>query len=94
MVRDANNRLVRGLGRPDFEVRERGELRSIVDFKARDDAPVSVAATEGLVAILRQHYFLAIDASTKPGWYEVEVRTRRPGLTVRARNGYLVSGAG
>lgn len=41
-----------------------------------------------LLAEMRQQYFLAIDASTTPGWHRLEVKTRRRGLTVRARSGY------
>ena len=43
LVRDARNRVVRDLGRADFQVLERGLDRPIVDFQAKDDAPVSVA---------------------------------------------------
>jgi hypothetical protein len=41
-----------------------------------------------LLAEMRQQYFLAIDASTTPGWHRLEVKTKRRGLTVRARSGY------
>ena len=41
-----------------------------------------------LLAEMRQQYFLAIDASTTPGWHRLEVKTNRRGLTVRARSGY------
>ena len=41
-----------------------------------------------LLSEMRQQYFLAIDASTTPGWHRLEVKTRRKGLTVRARSGY------
>ena len=46
------------------------------------------AAIETLLSEMRQQYFLAIDASTTPGWHRLEVRTRKKGLTVRARSGY------
>jgi VWFA-related protein len=46
------------------------------------------AAIETLLSEMRQQYFLAIDASTAPGWHRLEVRTRKKGLTVRARSGY------
>ena len=32
---------------------------------------------------------LAFEASREPGWYELDVRTRRRELTVRARSGYF-----
>ncbi len=57
---------------------------------------VYVSATEQaalmtgqLLAGMRQQYFLAIESSTAPGWYGLEVRTKRQGLTVRARSGYF-----
>ena len=46
------------------------------------------AAIATLLAEMRQQYFLAIDASTTPGWHKLEVRTKKRGLTVRARSGY------
>ena len=48
------------------------------------------AAIETLLGEMRQQYFLAIDASTKPGWHKLEVKTHKRGLTVRARSGYTV----
>ena len=47
--------------------------------------------TEELLAVMRQHYFLAIESSTVPGWYRLEVRTKRPELTVRTRSGYFAT---
>jgi Ca-activated chloride channel family protein len=46
------------------------------------------AAVETLLGEMRQQYFLAVDASTKPGWHKLEVKARKRGLTVRARSGY------
>ena len=48
------------------------------------------AAVEALLGEMRQQYFLAIDASTKPGWHRLEVKTRKRGLNVRARSGYTI----
>ncbi len=45
--------------------------------------------TNELLTAMRQQYFLAIESSSAPGWYSLEVRTKRPGLTVRARSGYF-----
>jgi hypothetical protein len=49
------------------------------------------AAVETLLGEMRQQYFLAIDASTKPGWHKLEVKARKRGLMVRARSGYTVA---
>jgi Ca-activated chloride channel homolog len=43
VVRDARNRLVRNLTKDDFRVMENGEPRRILEFRAADAAPVSVA---------------------------------------------------
>jgi Ca-activated chloride channel family protein len=48
-------------------------------------------AVETLLGEMRQQYFLAIDASTKPGWHKLEVKAGKRGLTVRARSGYTVA---
>jgi hypothetical protein len=48
-------------------------------------------AARGLVTELRHQYLLAFEAATEPGWYELDVRTRRRELTVRARSGYVAS---
>jgi Ca-activated chloride channel family protein len=50
-----------------------------------------MAAVETLLGEMRQQYFLAIDASTKPGWHKLEVKTKKRGLNVRARSGYAVA---
>lgn len=47
--------------------------------------------TGQLLAGMRQQYFLAIESSTAPGWYGLEVRMKRQGLTVRARGGYFAA---
>ena len=53
-------------------------------------APAQAApATRELILTMRQQYFLAIESATAPGWYALEVKTKRPGLTVRSRRGYF-----
>jgi Ca-activated chloride channel family protein len=42
-----------------------------------------------LLAAMRHQYFLAIESSATRGWYQLEVRTKRHGLTVKARTGYF-----
>ena len=53
-------------------------------------AHASQAARE-LMTELRHQYLLAFEAAKAPGWYELDVRTRRRELTVRARSGYFAS---
>jgi Ca-activated chloride channel family protein len=42
-VRDGRGRLVEGLTRTDFEVRDNGQLRSLVDFRSDRQSPVTLA---------------------------------------------------
>jgi VWFA-related protein len=42
VVRDRRDRVVRDLRREDFQVREEGQLRPIVDFRPTDRGPVSI----------------------------------------------------
>jgi VWFA-related protein len=62
-----------------------GDLRWV----ARSES--AVAAVSALMAELRQQYFLAIESAVDDGWYRLDVRTRRKGLTVRARSGYFTT---
>lgn len=57
-------------------------------FMVSAPAHASQAARD-LVTELRHQYLLAFEAARKPGWYELDVRTRRRELTVRARSGYF-----
>jgi Ca-activated chloride channel homolog len=43
VVRDDKGRVVRNLQRKDFEIFEKGQARPILDFKASDQGPVSLA---------------------------------------------------
>lgn len=49
-------------------------------------------AARAIIAELRHQYLLAFAAARRPGWYPVEVKTRRTNLTVRARSGYVARG--
>jgi Ca-activated chloride channel family protein len=51
----------------------------------------TLAMTRDLMATMRHQYFLAIESSSAPGWYQLEVKTKRQGLTVRARSGYFAA---
>ncbi|MGE4222291.1 MAG: VWA domain-containing protein [Vicinamibacterales bacterium] len=64
-----------------------GDLMYVSAPERADDA------IRDLLTMLRQQYFLAIEAAATPGSYSLEVRTTRPGLTVRSRSAY-VQGAG
>jgi Ca-activated chloride channel family protein len=51
-------------------------------------AHASQAARE-LMVELRHQYLLAFESAKEAGWYELDVKTRRRELTVRARSGYF-----
>ena len=44
-----------------------------------------------LMAELRHQYFFAIESAALSGHYSIDVRTRRRGLSVRARSGYVAT---
>jgi Ca-activated chloride channel family protein len=46
-------------------------------------------AIDQLMAAMRHQYVLAIESSPPPGWYPIDVKTKRKGLTVQARRAYL-----
>ena len=56
-------------------------------FISSSPAHTSVAARQ-MASELRHQYVLAFEASSRPGWRPLEVRTRQTSLVVRARTGY------
>ncbi len=58
-------------------------------FTVTPGAPIQKAQTS-IVTQLRQHYLLAFEPDTRPGWHRLSVRTRH-NHTVRARAGYSVT---
>jgi Ca-activated chloride channel family protein len=50
-------------------------------------------AARAIVTELRHQYLLAFAASSAPGWYPLEVRTRKKNVSIRARSGYFAAGA-
>jgi Ca-activated chloride channel family protein len=51
----------------------------------------TASAVGALITELRQQYFLAIESASASGWYRLDIKTRRRGLTVRARTGYFAA---
>jgi Ca-activated chloride channel family protein len=58
------------------------------EFYVATDARRATLAIKQFVDELRHQYVLAFEPSDVEGWRRVEIRTRRPGLTVRARSWY------
>ena len=52
----------------------------------------NIAMTKQVVSELRHQYLMAFEPGGQAGWHPLDVRTRRPNLTVRARSGYMVPG--
>jgi Ca-activated chloride channel homolog len=59
------------------------------DFFLANTAAQASAGIRQLIDELRHQYVIAFEPSIASGWRHVEIRTRRPGLTVRARSWYL-----
>ena len=54
VVRDGKGRVVRNLTREDFQVYEKGQPRKIVDFKASDQGPISLAVLFDVSGSMRE----------------------------------------
>jgi Ca-activated chloride channel homolog len=59
------------------------------EFLPAQDRVQALAAVRQVAQELRHQYVLAFEPSGDSGWRRVEIRTRRPGLTVRTRSWYL-----
>ena len=61
--------------------------------KHRCRLAATLAAFAGILEEFRHRYLLSYrpEGVTAGGWHQIEVRVRRPGVTVRARAGYLSS---
>lgn len=59
------------------------------DYLPAHDRAQAAASVRQLAQELRHQYVLAFEPAGANGWRRVEVRTRRPGLTVRTRSWYL-----
>jgi VWFA-related protein len=80
-----------------FDAERRSLLASLAratggDFFVAYDPVSTAGAISQLVEELRHQYVLAFEASAEQGWRNVQVRTRKKGLSVRTRGWYL-SGA-
>jgi Ca-activated chloride channel homolog len=49
----------------------------------------TVVAAASLIADLRHQYLLGIEAADDPQWRRIDVKVRRPAITVKARAGYF-----
>jgi VWFA-related protein len=55
---------------------------------ASTPAHISVAVQD-LFTELRYQYLISFEPSDRPGWHPLEIRTRKKGLVVHARGGYM-----
>jgi VWFA-related protein len=81
-----------------FEAERRSLLASLAratggEFFVAYDTATTTAAINQLVEELRHQYVLAFEASSEQGWRNVQVRTRKKGLSVRTRGWYLAGAA-
>jgi VWFA-related protein len=54
------------------------------------DTPTAISATRQILAELQHQYLIAFEPGAAPGWHSLALRTRKDGLFVRARSGYMV----
>jgi VWFA-related protein len=81
-----------------FETERRSLLASLAhatggDFFVAYDPASTASAINQMVEELRHQYVLAFEASSEQGWRNVQVRTRKKGLSVRTRGWYLAGAA-
>lgn len=73
----------------------RGPLADLASWTGGDsllvhDAPTAVSAARQILMELQHQYVIAFEPGSAPGWHPLVLRTRKDGLFVRARSGYLV----
>jgi Ca-activated chloride channel family protein len=81
-----------------FDAERRSLLASLAratggDFFVAYDTASTAAAINQMVEELRHQYVLAFEASAEQGWRNVQIRTRKKGLSVRTRGWYLAGAA-
>jgi len=54
------------------------------------DTPSAITATQHILKELQHQYVVAFEPGSAPGWHPLVLRTRKVGLLVRARSGYIV----
>lgn len=54
------------------------------------DTPSALTATRLILKELQHQYVIAFEPGSAPGWHSLVLRTRKDGLLVRARSGYVV----
>lgn len=50
----------------------------------------SAVAVQDLFNELRHQYLITFEPGARPGWHPIEIRTKKKGLIVHARSGYMV----
>jgi Ca-activated chloride channel family protein len=58
-------------------------------YLAAGHRQLALAAVRQVTEELRHQYVLAFEPASSDGWHRVEIKTRKPGLTVRSRTWYL-----
>jgi Ca-activated chloride channel family protein len=54
------------------------------------DTPSAVSASQQILTELQHQYVVAFEPGNVPGWHPLVLRTKKSGLFVRARSGYMV----
>ena len=73
----------------------RGPLADLATWTGGDsllvrDTETAALATQQILTELQNQYVVAFEPGTAKGWHPLVLRTRNPGLFVRARSGYMV----
>ena len=54
------------------------------------DTPSALSVTRQIITELQHQYVVAFEPGNVPGWHQLVLRTKKSGLVVRSRNGYMV----
>jgi Ca-activated chloride channel family protein len=76
----------------------RGPLADLASWSGGDSLPVrdtetAFAATQQILMELQHQYVIAFEPGPAIGWHPLLLRTRKDGLFVRTRSGYMVGGS-
>jgi Ca-activated chloride channel family protein len=80
---------------PAQSIAERGPLSDLAAWTGGDmlvvrDMETALDAARRVVLELQHQYLVAFEPGTAPGWHPLVLRTKKDGLYVRARSGYVV----
>jgi len=74
---------------------QQGQLADLAKWTGGDlviirDTPSAITGMQHIITELQHQYVVAFEPGATPGWHQLVLRTKKNGLFVRARSGYMV----